>query len=176
VERVAQRDVADVRQHVALVRERGDGHAPALVLLAHEVLDRHADVVEERLVELRFARDLPQRAHGDARRLHVDEQEADALVLGGRGIGPHEEEAPVGDVPHARPHLLPVDDVMVAVAHGARLEIREVGARVRLGKPLAPHVISREDALEKPRLLGRRPVLHERGPEHAEPAAVDELR
>src|SRR5215467_8229220 len=67
VQRVAQRNVPDERQQVALVRERRDRDRPALVGLADEMLDWHAHVVEEDFIELSFAGDLPERPHRDAR-------------------------------------------------------------------------------------------------------------
>ena len=45
----------------------------------------------------------------------------------------HREPDVVGAAREAREHLLAVDHVLVAVAHGARLQRREVGARVGLG-------------------------------------------
>ena len=56
------------------------------------------------------------RPHRDARRLHVDQQEGDALLLLGRRVGAHEAEDPVGVLRQGRPGLLAVDDVVVAVA------------------------------------------------------------
>ena len=51
-----------------------------------------------------------------------------------------------------RPDLLPVDDVVVAVAHGARLEAGEIGAGTGLGVALAPRVVP-EDARQEALLL-----------------------
>ena len=116
----------------------GDGPAP--VLVAEEVLDRHDHVVEEDLVEVGRPPRLADRSHVDARRRHVDDQAADALVLGGVGVGADEEHAPVRLLGPAGPHLLPVDHVAVAVAHGAGLEAGQVGAGVGLGEALAPHL------------------------------------
>ena len=73
-------------------------------------LDRHAHVGEEHFVEARVARHHLQRADRDARALHVDQQAGDALVLGGGGVGAHDQHAPVGDVGVAGPDLLAVDD------------------------------------------------------------------
>src|SRR5256712_4447712 len=121
-------------------------------------------------------RSLPKWPHRDPGRPHVDEQEADPLVLRGRRVGTDEQEAPVGDVSHARPDLLTVHDEVIALPHGARLEIRQVRARVGLGESLAPELVGRQDSRQEPRLLRRGPVLHERGAEHRHTAAVDELR
>ena len=62
------------------------------------------------------------------------------LCLGDVGVGAHEHLAVVGDVAEAGPDLLAVDDVVVAVADGARAQAGEVGAGVGLGEALAPHV------------------------------------
>src|SRR5437870_816218 len=140
VERVAERYMSDEGQEVSLVCQRGDRDAPPLIESPHQVFRRYADVVEEHLIELRLARDLSERSDGDARRLHVHEEEADGLVLGSFCTGPHEEEAPVGDVGHARPDLLAVDDEVAVVGHRAGLEVREVRARVGLGEALAPEL------------------------------------
>jgi hypothetical protein len=72
---------ADAGDAGALVAEQELGVGPALVLLADEVLRRHLDVLEPDFVDLVLAVVHDDRAHGDARRLHVDEQEGDALLL-----------------------------------------------------------------------------------------------
>ena len=77
------------------------------------------------------------------------------LCLGRGGIGAHEQEAPVGHVAHAGPHLLAVDHEVIAVEHRARLEIGQVGARVRLGEALAPELLGGEDARQEAPLLRR---------------------
>src|SRR5260370_11138858 len=52
------------------------------------------------------------------------------------------------------PDLLAGDDVMVAVAHGARLERREVGARAGLGVPLDPEILAVVHTRQEALLLG----------------------
>src|SRR2546429_9584828 len=141
VERVAERYMSDEGREVSRVCQRGYRDAPPLIESPHQVFRRYADVIEEHLIELRLARDLSERPDGDARRLHVHEEEADGLVLGSFWTGPHEEEAPVGDVGHARPDLLAVDDEVAVVVHRAGLEVGEVRARVGLGEALAPELL-----------------------------------
>src|SRR5205807_2891484 len=58
----------------------------------------------------------------------------------------------------------------------ARLQIREVGAGVGLGEPLAPHLLGAQDLGEEALLLGGRAVLHQGRAEHAHAAAVHDLR
>ena len=83
--------------------------------LADDVLDGHLHVGEEDLVELGLAGDLAERAHLDARRVHVDEQVAEAGVALAVGVAAGDEDAPVGDVGERRPDLLPVDDEVVSL-------------------------------------------------------------
>ena len=56
------------------------------VLLAHDVVPRNAHIREEHLVNGDVARQLAQRPHLDARRLHVDQDVGDAPVLEGVGL------------------------------------------------------------------------------------------
>ena len=83
------------------------------------------------------------------------------------GIGAAHDEAPVGAVRERGPHLLTGDHPLVAVEHGARLDVREVGARVRLGEALAPQLLDRLDLREEPALLLVGAELDERGREQA---------
>src|SRR6185436_16750361 len=80
--------------------ERRGADVPAAVLIADAVLRRHADVVEEDLVEAQTAAHVDQRLYRDAGRVEVEQEEADAAVLRriGLGTGEHErsEERRVG--------------------------------------------------------------------------------
>ena len=60
------------------------------------------------------------------------------LCFGDVGIGAHEAQAPVGVLRARRPHLLAVDDELVAVELGAGREAREVAARAGLAHAEAP--------------------------------------
>src|SRR5207249_6722938 len=64
-------------------------------------------------------------------------------------------------VREAGPHLLAADDQDVALDGGARLEAREVGARVRLREALAPDHLAAQDAREMRRLLRLRAARDE---------------
>ena len=97
-----------------LVGQQELGAGPALVLLADQVGDRDLHVVEEHVVHVMGAVEHDDRPHGDARRLHVDQQEGDALLRLGVGIGAHQAEDPVGPMGERGPGLLAVDDVVVA--------------------------------------------------------------
>ena len=94
----------------------------------------HAHVLEgEQRGVGRVHAELAQLLLADhARRVHVDDEQREAVVAGVRvGLGDeHDEVGPVavGDV-----GLGPVDHPLVAVAHGARLDAGHVGAGVGLG-------------------------------------------
>ncbi len=66
------------------------------------------------------------------------EERGDAAVLRHVGVGAGEQQAPVAVVRARRPHLLAVDDPLVAVAVGAGAQPGEVGAGAGLGEQLAP--------------------------------------
>ena len=51
----------------------------------------------------------------------------------------------VGDLAERAPDLLAVHHVVVAVAHGAGAQRREVGAGAGLGEALAPHLVAAQD-------------------------------
>ena len=51
----------------------------------------------------------------------------------------------VGVIPERGPDFGTVDDVIIAVAHGASLYRSQIRAMIRLGKTLAPDFLSRED-------------------------------
>ena len=76
------------------------------------------DVGEEDLVEVGMVA-VGQLGEGtglDARRAHVDDENTDAGVLGGVGVGAHEAEAVVGVVGPGGPYLLAVHHELVADA------------------------------------------------------------
>jgi hypothetical protein len=105
-------------QH-ALVLERRSRDLPALAAFAHDVLRRHANVVEEHLAEVVAALHHDERPHVDPGSLHRDEQVGDARVLGRVGLGAEQAEHHVGLGGVAGPDLLPVDHPLVADELGA---------------------------------------------------------
>ena len=79
-----------------------------------------------------------QGLDGDAGRFHVQQQHADALVLGGFGVGTGCQQAPVGLVSSGGPYLLAVDHELVAFDLCLGLERRQVRAGVGLAVQGAP--------------------------------------
>src|SRR5262245_23724024 len=112
---------------VGLVRDQ----PPTVVLAGAERGRRDAHVVVEHLVDVVLAHQV-HRHQLDACRVHRDDEHRDALVLLRLGVGADGEPAVVGAAGEAREHLLAVDDVLVAVAHGPGRQRGEVGAGARL--------------------------------------------
>jgi hypothetical protein len=83
-------------------------------------------------------------------------------------IGPCGEPDVVGVIGKARPQLLAVDDPVVAVANGARLERREVGAGVGFGVADREQHFATQDARQKITLLRFAAVLLNRRPDGAD--------
>src|SRR5262249_41866349 len=100
----------------------------------------------------------------------------DAVLRLAFGRGAHEAEHVVGDMGAGGPDLGAVDDVVVAVAHRARLEAGEVGARAGLGIALAEHDVTRDDPGHVPGLLLGRADLHDHRPAHARAHGEDARR
>ncbi|MGY4600137.1 hypothetical protein ACVWXL_007883 [Bradyrhizobium sp. GM22.5] len=127
---------------------------------------RHADIVEESLAERRVAGDQEDRFGRHALRGHVEQDEADAVMLLRGGIGANEAEDPVGVVGIGGPDLRPRNDEIIAVALGAGLQRGEIGAGVRLGIALTPADQARGDLWQMLLLLGIVAVFQQRRPEH----------
>ena len=168
-----ERDQArTLRVHLAadrhpLVHERRERHVPALADVAEPLAVGDAHVGEVHLVELGLAGRLHERPHFDARRVHVDDEHREALVLRLLGVGAHDDDAEARDVRERRPHLLAVDDPLVTVAHRARREARDVGARARLAEHLAPDLFAREQRAQVAALLLVAAVRDDRRRAHA---------
>ena len=124
----------DGAQRDPLVIELGGDQMPAVVFAAHDVANRHADVVvvhsmDVVLAERVYRRDL------NAGRVGGHDDDRDALVRSRVRIGSTGEPHVVGMVGQAGPDLLAIDHIVVTIANGARREGREVGARARFGVP-----------------------------------------
>src|SRR5437763_7841073 len=89
-------------------------------------------------------------------------------MLLGPGVGAHQAEDPVGVVRVRGPDLLAVDDEIVAVAFGARLQRSEIGARVRFGITLAPANEAGGDLRQVLFLLRLGAVFQKRRSEHGD--------
>ena len=99
---------------------------PALVLFANQVFCWDTDVREEDLVQVMDPVDADDRTHFDAWRLHIDQEERDALLRLGFRIRPDKAEDPISPMGLGCPDFLSVDDIFVTVADGTRLEACEI--------------------------------------------------
>ncbi len=159
----------------ALEHERRQRGPPAVVDLADDGVLLQAHVVEEDLVELGLARDLPQAADGHAGRVHRHDEHRQALVLGDVGVGAGEQQPERGELGVRRPHLLPAEAPRaVLLAPRAGLDPGEVRARGGLGEQLAPDLVAVQHRAEVARLLGVGPVADERRAEHAHADRVED--
>ena len=129
------------------------GVVPALAFLADAVCRRHAHILEDDAVERMLAVDGDDRLDRDPRCLHVDQQEADALLLLFLVARAQQAENPVGMLPEAGPYFRAVDDIVAAVGDRACLQRGKVGARSRFGVALRPENGAVENAGQETLLL-----------------------
>ncbi len=113
-------------------------YGPAFVHFANEIFLARDRVVEERLAERRCTADQLDRLNGDARLMHRQKHEADAVVLRHVGIGANEREHPVGVLRTRRPDLLAVDQEVIAAIFRACAQAGEIRTRARLAVTLTP--------------------------------------
>ncbi len=143
--------------------------------LAEEVLLGHHDVAEEDLVEVGMVLigQLGQRAARDARCAHVNEDHADAAVLGLPGIGADVAHAVVGLVGPRGPHFLPVHHEVAVPPLGSRGERGEVAAHVGLAHAEAPRDLALQGRQDETLLLVLGPELHDGGGANGEALRVE---
>ena len=174
LERALHARASTERRTLEVERRRRD--VPAAVEFAEQAGLWNAYVVEKDLVEALTVRHVDQRPHADAGRLHVHEEVTDAAVLRRVGIGARDHEHPVGVVRLAGPDLLSVEDELVAIRNGARLQRCEIGAGVWFAVPLAPDDLAGRDARQVLRLLLVVAVEDDRRAEITDGGGVDDRR
>src|SRR3546814_1631084 len=100
-----------------------------------------------------LAAERDDRPYRDAGRFHVDQQEGDALLRLCLLVGADEEETPIGVLRHRRPRLLPVDDIMIAIAHRGGAQACTVRPRARLRLAQAPPILALQYARQEAGIL-----------------------
>ena len=148
--------------------ENGVGHLPALAAGADDLLLGHPHVGEEDLVEVGRAGHIDQWPDFDAGGVHAEQQEGDALVLGGIRLGAHQAEDPIRQMGGAGPDLLSIDHPLVAVEHRRGAQAGQVAARARLRIALAPDHLAVDGGLDEglPLLIG--PHFKQRRHQHGD--------
>jgi len=104
---------------------------------------------KEYFVEMFMPVRQDKRTHGNARRLHINQEIANAVVFRRIRIGAHQHENPVRVLRAGGPDLLAIHDKIIAVIHRARLQASEIRASPRLGVSLAPDDVSAQCRLEE---------------------------
>ena len=107
-------DLLAERRDTTLEAEQRHRDPPPVTGLADDEVGGGPGAGEEDLVELRGAGELADRPDLDPGLVERDEQERQARVALRAGLGAGEHEAPVGQVRQRGPHLLPVEDPLVA--------------------------------------------------------------
>src|SRR5712671_3808641 len=109
--------------------KRGHRNFPAFIEWSNDVVLRYLDVIEEHFVEMMMAVHHDQRTDLNAGSLHVVEQQiAYSLVLRRVRIGARKQEHPVRELRARGPHLLPIDDEVIAFEFSPSLKAGKVGA------------------------------------------------
>ena len=150
----------------ALKTEQGLRHAPAFVGLADQRRCRHADVVEEGFGEFLVQIQRHQRPHGNARRVHGNEEKSNPLLLFRFSVRPRQHINPVGVHRHRRPDFLAVDDVVVAVTLRDRAQRCEIGTGIGFAIALAPDVFAGQNLREEGGALFVGPVRDQQWSDH----------
>ena len=127
----------------ALVRESRHRDLPAIADASHEVFRRDLRVGEKHLVERRVAVHLFERLDVNAWLLDVDHEIRQPLVLRHVPISAGEQQAVVGVMGTRSPHLLSVDDPIIALQIRARGGAGQVGTAAGLAEELAPGCLRR---------------------------------
>jgi hypothetical protein len=144
---------ADPRAHQAFVAEQELGDVPRSALAPDQVGHGHPHVLDLHLVDRVHAAKRVDRTDGDPRLLHVDQQERDAGLLRPFGRGAYQAEDLVAEVGVARPQLGSGNDVIVAIAHRAHLQVGKIRTSLRFRESLAPPIFARQDARQQLGLL-----------------------
>ena len=151
----------------------GNRYHPAAIFFANQVRFGHSDIFKKNLVKLGIAVHLDERSNGNAGAVHINQQIADAVMLGRVRVGADQEKTPVRVLRPACPDFLTVHHKMIAVFHRARLEGGQVRTRARLGIALTPQLFGRQDCGQEALLLLLRPPVHQRGSQHGDSAHID---
>ena len=133
--------------------ERRQRHLPTLTDRAEAEIVSDSYVGEEHLAERRAAAHLADRADLDTLGVHRKHECRHALVLGLVRIGARDQLTEMTELGARTPHLLPVDDPLVAVTDGAAGQAGEVGAGTRLAEQLARQNVAPQERADETGLL-----------------------
>src|SRR5580704_13372908 len=138
----------------ALVHQRAHSHIPAVIHFAQNIASRDVHVAKEQLDKFRFTGHLAEGTNFDARRSHVHEENGEAFVFGGAGVGANDEFTPIAHPPIAGPDFLSVHDKVIAVETRFGLQTGKIRTGVRLREALAPDLFSAQNCWDITFFLG----------------------
>ena len=129
----------------------------AAPLFAEAIFERNFEILDEELVGIdRLAAHLLDLAHRDPAAVEIGIEQAQAV---GRAFhflqrrGARQQQDLLGDLRGRNPDLLAVDDIFVALAHRARLQLRGVEAGVGFGHGKTGPLRTRDDRRQHPLAL-----------------------
>ncbi|MCY1226011.1 hypothetical protein D9M72_382270 [compost metagenome] len=114
--------------HAALILGGCHRDAPAFAHFSDDVFRRHHHVLEEDLVVVGFAGQLPDRRDPYSGRTHVDEHKAEPAVPHAVGLGAHQGKAPARQMRLCCPDLVAVHQPPASRWRAARAHRSQVGA------------------------------------------------
>ena len=158
---------------IAFVHQRGDRHPPAGANRAKPLGVGDAHIVEIHLVEVRTAGHLLDRPDFHPWRLHVQEEEGQALMLRHVGVGAGNDDAPVAIMRAGGPDLLAIDHPVIAILYRAGPQRAEIGPAGRFGEQLAPEFLRLQRRRGKAVALFRRAPGADGGQAHAKADGED---
>ena len=140
-------------EHDTFVVELSGDEAPAAALLAHPHRHRNTDVVVVGGVDVVGAVGGDDRGPAETGIGGVDDQDGDALMLRGFFIGAAGQPDVVGVMAAGGKDLLPVDNIVIAVADRGGGERRQVGAGIGFGVSDGEMHLTGQDRGQEPLLL-----------------------
>src|SRR5690606_26105153 len=126
----------------ALETQKRTSHLPSLVSLPQDAVGRHHHIVKEHFAKIWVAPEICYRPHGDPRKVHVDQHEADPFLLRSGSISSDQTKHMCRDVRRRGPYLLAIDDDLVTVDTSVTLQTGKIRSRGWLGVALAPDVLA----------------------------------
>src|ERR1700733_6108116 len=142
--------------HAPLVEKHPGSDRPSVVELPYQRRIGKHHLVEELLAELAGSVGLPDRDDAHAGLAQVDDEDAQAAVLGHVPVGPCQAEPEIAQVRARGPYLGAVQDPALALQGRAGDRAGQIQPTGRLGQQLRPELIAAQDRgdVSQPLLLG----------------------
>ena len=109
---------------------------------------------------------IDDRLHGNARRIHIHQQEGNAFLLLGVLVRAYQQEAPIGIHGECGPNLLAIHHIGIAIQHCFRTQRRQIRSRIGFGIALAPDMLTGQNLRQEALLLFAGAVIDQERPDH----------